>query len=612
MDRGQGRTALAATLALALMVPGCASLDDTTPPDAGADSVTCVEGSLRCSGNKLQRCESEAHVTLKSCAATKVCSTSLKACVDCDPNLQHVCKSGDVHTCNSDGTFGARVKSCSKGMCQSGKCTDPCSVVEEKRSYIGCSYWPTITVNASLPRDFSFSLAVANPNDKEVTVTVATRTNTKLASATVAAKGLTTIKLPWITALKQTSAARGSVLVKDGAYHLTSSLPVTIYQFSPLNYKLPVECSIDKDPDPTDGQCNSHTNDASLLLPEHALGKAYTVVSRPTMTICRTGQPCSGSPGFVTVVGTKPGSTKVEVTFSADTLAGGGNVKSYAKGTKASFDLPQWTVLQILSDMPSCTPVKTTLGVGFCDLSKTTDLTGTQVVADQDVAVFVGHDCSFVPWDIWACDHLEEQLYPTVAWGKHYIGTHTLSSVKDPSVYRVVSAADNNTITFNPKKVSPPVTLNKGEFAELSTTENFEATGKGAFLMTQFMVGQGYSNPTPLTGAPGDPSMALGVPTEQYRQDYRFLAPDSFVQNYVNIVKPDNSTVKLDGTVIDDTQFTAIGTIDFSGWFVAKIKISGGVHTVEATKASGISVYGVAPYTSYMYPGGLDLKELIQ
>jgi hypothetical protein len=24
----------------------------------------------------------------------------------------------------------------------------------------------------------------------------------------------------------------------------------------------------------------------------------------------------------------------------------------------------------------------------------------------------------------------------------------------------------------------------------------------------------------------------------------------------------------------------------------------------------GIAVYGLAPYTSYMYPGGLDIKEI--
>jgi len=36
------------------------------------------------------------------------------------------------------------------------------------------------------------------------------------------------------------------------------------------------------------------------------------------------------------------------------------------------------------------------------------------------------------------------------------------------------------------------------------------------------------------------------------------------------------------------------------------------VHTVESVKAVGIAVYGVASYTSYMYPGGLDLRDLLK
>jgi hypothetical protein len=43
---------------------------------------------------------------------------------------------------------------------------------------------------------------------------------------------------------------------------------------------------------------------------------------------------------------------------------------------------------------------------------------------------------------------------------------------------------------------------------------------------------------------------------------------------------------------------------------VAKLPISGGAHLVESSSAFGVAVYGVGSYTSYMYPGGLDLKLL--
>ena len=43
-------------------------------------------------------------------------------------------------------------------------------------------------------------------------------------------------------------------------------------------------------------------------------------------------------------------------------------------------------------------------------------------------------------------------------------------------------------------------------------------------------------------------------------------------------------------------------------WGVARIPIQGTHHTIESNEPFGIVVYGFANYTSYSYPGGLDLK----
>jgi len=162
-------------------------------------------------------------------------------------------------------------------------------------------------------------------------------------------------------------------------------------------------------------------------------------------------------------------------------------VQAYKQGDRATFDLKQGAVLQILSALPTCTPVKSdAYGTSFCDLSATTDLTGTEISASEEVAVFAGHNCAFVPFDKWACDHLEEQIYPIHALGKAYVGAHTLSSGSDPSVYRILSVADQNTVTFNPA-VRAPVTLDRGKFVELESTQDFMASGSKPFLMAQFM-----------------------------------------------------------------------------------------------------------------------------
>jgi len=66
--------------------------------------------------------------------------------------------------------------------------------------------------------------------------------------------------------------------------------------------------------------------------------------------------------------------------------------------------------------------------------------------------------------------------------------------------------------------------------------------------------------------------------------------------------------VRLDDTVIAASAFTTLGS---SGYKIARLKIKGGSHSVESSREAGISVYGVGSYTSYMYPGGLDLKLLL-
>jgi hypothetical protein len=99
--------------------------------------------------------------------------------------------------------------------------------------------------------------------------------------------------------------------------------------------------------------------------------------------------------------------------------------------------------------------------------------------------------------------------------------------------------------------------------------------------------------------------MGLAVPVEQYRTSYRFLAPTSYVNNYVTIIHKSGAYPNLYGT-------PATGeTIDITGeWARTNVSITGGVHFIESTEPFAITVYGVGSYTSYMYPGGLDLKDV--
>jgi hypothetical protein len=65
----------------------------------------------------------------------------------------------------------------------------------------------------------------------------------------------------------------------------------------------------------------------------------------------------------------------------------------------------------------------------------------------------------------------------------------------------------------------------------------------------------------------------------------------------------------LDGTPISG--FAAIGSSGFGVVRVPLVNRNRGNHTIESDEPIGISVYGYGTYTSYGYPGGLDLKDIV-
>jgi hypothetical protein len=240
------------------------------------------------------------------------------------------------------------------------------------------------------------------------------------------------------------------------------------------------------------------------------------------------------------------------------------------------------------------------------------DLTGTHIVADKAISVLGGHDCTFLPYNRAACDHLEESMFPVEALGQESIVTapqhvgsgNPVPGVADNMFVRVLSAADNNQISFEPV-VNPPVTLNAGQWIEIGPlTDDFRVLATDKISVGQYMVGANFSGQS--YGA-GDPAQSIAIPTEQFRRSYTFLAPVSYALNFVNIIIENGSVVTLDDVVVPPSEFAPIGT---TGYAVARHAISGGSHKMSAEENFGIMVYGYGSYTSYMYPGGLNLETV--
>jgi hypothetical protein len=98
--------------------------------------------------------------------------------------------------------------------------------------------------------------------------------------------------------------------------------------------------------------------------------------------------------------------------------------------------------------------------------------------------------------------------------------------------------------------------------------------------------------------------MGLLVPDAQWRNQYVFLAPDTYSSTYVDVIAAVGARVELDGQVLILRE--AMGT----GVTTATLPIDPGVHRIRASLPVGAHVYGFGSYTSYLVPAGLDLREI--
>ncbi len=557
----------------------------------------------------------------RDCKAEKLTCDLARGCELCKP-FEYDCVDNDLYRCNSAGTKSTLKKRCADDLqCSEYGCRDLCAAAAASHSYIGCEYWPVFTSNSQLDPVFKPAVVIANPNliDAHVSVSLAGR---QLASRTIPRQNVAVIELAFDPVLKgvlEPDALRVadsffSVQGQGLAYHLVSDAPVTVHQFNPLLYEVPLDCpDSTSDDDPNDGLCNSYTNDTSLLLPVHALQADYLVVGRPSFMFQATSREGAtywdGLPGFVAISGVTDQPTEVRVRTRAHTLASrDGKIMALAPGDDFSTILGEGEVLQLLGAIPTDCKGKTgsyltRRGVErtVCDPGRAYDLTGTEIDADSPVQVISGNDCSFVPFDVPSCDHLEEALFPIETWGSLVMVTRPSAIDGEPYVFRVVSGDDNNRISFDPA-VHATVTLNRGDFVEIETDQHVAVSGKKRILVAQFLVGQGASK------REGDPSMGLAVPIDQYLSRYVFLSPDTYEDKFVNVIAYGDTQVALDGETIED--FESIGKTQYR---VATVRLGDkGEHSVESADGSGVGLilYGYADFTSYMSPAGLELRVI--
>lgn len=500
----------------------------------------------------------------------------------CEPGASW-CGDGVSRVCKADGS-GWIESPCDpvQGMgcdIDTKVCVGECTHANLGDSYIGCEYFATVTGN-HVHSEFSFAVAISNTSDTEARIQIDGGALAESLVFMVPAGSLDVRELPWVPLLKGCinewvpnpfigeqcgSAKVRGALEHGGAYHVRSDRPVTVYQFNPLDFKRA-------------GNAHSYSNDASLLIPTNAMGNEYYVAAWPAWDNASFVEP-----GLMAVTATWD-DTRVTVTTRAPTEADN-FAPAFEPGVPRTVTLDRGDVLQLFAFEG--------------------DLTGSHVVADRPIQVIGGHYCTQVPIGVEACDHLEESMFPLDTLGNRYIVTAPALPVMPEGkqqIVRVVAVQDGTMVEVDPPLI-PPSSLSAGELIELPLARDLEVNANHRILVSQFMIGQNAG------GDSGDPAMALAVGEQQFRRDYQFHAPVNYEANYVNVIAPDGASVQLDGATVGG--FVPVGS---SGYRVARVALSdgrAGDHVMTGDEPFGVSVYGYGAYTSYWYPGGLDLAPIV-
>ncbi len=362
------------------------------------NNTDCVNGSRQCFGNLLQVCQNKQWATDKVCGTgayeeLPACDPSSLDCRECVAGGTACGTDNHVHVCTADATLGPVHTQCDSALgeqcAQSGgnaACDSPCIRAAATKSYRGCEYWGVSTANNRLRDAFMQNFAFAIDNSNSAPVRVRITGSGASVDEMIPANTLQVITVDFNEEIRRMRSSNEHNLESgifhastgSGGFHLQTSLPVTVYQFSPYDFVI--------------GSTYSYTNDASLMLPVSVLSKHYMVMSRPTFVL-RTDY-LLNSPGFVAVVATED-NTQVSL-FSRSHTSPGDGITTLAPGGSGEYTLNRGDVLQVISrsdlNTNSCPTGegsgKTSDWQGtYCNPGNDYDLTGSTVTASAPVAV---------------------------------------------------------------------------------------------------------------------------------------------------------------------------------------------------------------------------------
>ena len=295
--------------------------------------------------------------------------------------------------------------------CLNGRCTPACGVESDKVSYLGCTFWATRLEN--LTPTASYDVTLSSNGNLPIEVVITTSDDT-LVTNILQPGSLETVSLNTHSQLSGSGVFRkGYFINSTGKLPFTSSVITAAVETRPYCYQfqrwVPITCF--RLGHPNVPQHTAHSQKMSIV----------ATSDNPTMV-------AFNSPAIIEV-----------------------NEIEYPANQTFEFQLTKGDNLEM----------RTLMETGE-------DLTGTVINATEKIAVFSNNRCTMIPAETYACDHIQQQLFPMDTWASEYIAAKFKPRGTEDDLWRILAGTDGTTFQTTPIISDlENVTLNRGEMIEV-------------------------------------------------------------------------------------------------------------------------------------------------
>ena len=241
------------------------------------------------------------------------------------------------------------------------------------------------------------------------------------------------------------------------------------------------------------------------------------------------------------------------------------------------------------------------------------DISGTSIVSDKPLTVVSGHECGNVPDNVAYCEHISEQIPPTVTWGKQFLLTPYAGRPRQ--YYKIIAAESETTIKYKCNGVGAS-TISLSNAGDVS----FQSSNSGIYcsLVSNKPIMVTILGPGQDIGGDGDPVISMISPIEQYLESATFMTFNTFsgiISHYINIASTTKDTVLMDGQSISLTWnniYDSDNNIMGYGTQIPITDLTSHTITTQSGIKFGTLVYGFGSYRGYSYSAGVNNIQLVK